>query len=303
MIAALFPGQGAQYPGLLHDVAREIGSTELFDRASEILGLDVLASDDALALERTEIVQRNTFLASVATANALRAGDVRIDVVAGHSIGVFAAAVCAAVVTFADGLRLVDLRGRLMAERFSVGYAMGAIVGFDEPTVETLIAPYGQVYVSGVNERDQVTIVGESANVLDAIERARALGARTAKLLPVTVPSHSPFMAPVRDALAAAIERIELGAPRMPYAANSDGRVKIHPSDIAADLVASVSLPVRWFDATQMLVERGVTSFIEASPGDALTRLIIASHPSVAARSVDRLGIERATEWARSRYG
>jgi malonate decarboxylase epsilon subunit len=301
--ALLFPGQGAQYAGLLAKTASMPGARQLLARASEIVGQDVSITDDEASLQKTDVVQRNTFLASVASADALRANGALFDAVAGHSIGAFAAAHFAGVLEFEDALRLVVLRGGMMRRLFCGGYAMGAIVGFDERTVQNIIAKSEGVSISGVNARDQVTIVGPQADVLAALDTARQSGAVTAKLLAVTVPSHSDLMIPVRDALRDGLSKMRLGRPTLVYAANTDGRAKIDSRDVAADLIESVARPVRWHDAIAMLVERGVRSFVEAAPGDTLTTLINnRSEAGAEAIAVDRAGLDEVSYWLGTRY-
>jgi malonate decarboxylase epsilon subunit len=298
VIAFLLPGQGSQRSGLLEECARSFDADDLFASASRILGFDVMREDDDSALQRSAVVQRNLFLAGVAGARALERAGVRAEAVAGHSIGAFAAATIAGVLSFASALELVDVRGKAMARAFESGYAMGAILGVterDAAAICALPALRDAVYVAVVNARDQIVISGTTDAVGRALAMARERGARDVRLLRVDVPSHTPFMLAVRDELAAAFATVELHRAAIPLAANVDGRALFTGDDVARDLIESVAKTVRWFDATQMLHERGVTCFIETFPGDTLRALAATAFPEDTAISLERTTIASAT--------
>ena len=165
MIALLCPGQGSQRPGSLHAAARLAHGAALLDEASELLEVDVLSEDDEPALLRTDVVQRNTFLASVASARALEDAGLRTAAVAGHSIGAFAAAVAARALEFPDALKLVDLRGRAMGAAFGSGHAMGVVSGLDERAVSAIAQQVPGVFVSAENAPDQITIFVKNLSI------------------------------------------------------------------------------------------------------------------------------------------
>jgi malonate decarboxylase epsilon subunit len=297
VIAFLFPGQGSQRPKLLADSAEAFEAHDLFASASDLLGHNVMDEDDDEALRRTEVVQRNVFLAGIAAARALERNGVAPRAAAGHSIGAFAAATIAGALPFADALELVELRGRSMARTFGPGYSMGAILGASERDVGAIVALpeiTGRAYVAVINARDQIVIAGTEAAVGRALEIALARGSRSVRTLAVAVPSHTPLMLPVRDTLAAAIARVDVRRPRIPIAANVDGRALFEPGEVARDLVESVMHPVRWLDATQMLRERGIDCFIEAFLGDILTGLVESAFPEATALSLARTSLASA---------
>jgi malonate decarboxylase epsilon subunit len=296
LIAVLFPGQGSLQPGALRAAALLPRADELFAQASEILGRDVMLDDDAVAIARTDVAQRNVFLASIASLGALDLAGIRIGAVAGHSIGAYAAAVAAGVLRFGDAVRLVDLRGRTMARLFPSGYAMGVVSGLTERGIAQIIADVGgdAAYISGVNARDQITVAGRAAAIDSVLADAGLKGARIARRLDVSVPSHTPYMLEVRDTLQAALGRLQLRKPLVPYASNCDGRACLDAASVADDLSESVARPVRWADATEMLSERGARTFVEALPGDTLTALAEAAFPNTVAISVARLGVPEA---------
>jgi malonate decarboxylase epsilon subunit len=304
VIAFLFPGQGSQRSHLLADSARAFDAYDLFAEASDIVGFDVMLYDDDVALQRAEVVQRNIFLAGIAGARALERGGVNAAVVAGHSVGAFAAATVAGVLDLAEALRLVEVRAKAMARSFALGYAMGAVLGATERDVSAITALdelRSLVYVAVVNAADQIVVAG-TANAVDrALEIAKERGARDVRVIRVTVPSHTPFMAPVRSALAAAFEGVHLRPSLVPVSANVDGRALVRGDEIANDLVESVARTVRWLDVTQTLLERGVDCFVEAFLGDTLTRLAEETFPETLALSLGRMPVPSALTLA-SKY-
>jgi len=296
VIAWLFPGQGAQRPGMLHELCQLSGGADTLREAERVLGCAV--RDDAATLAATLGAQRALAIAGVASARALRAGGVVANAVAGHSVGAFAAAVAADVLAFADALRLVDARARAMALAFSSGFGMGAIGGFTESAVRALATefatPSEPLYAANVNARDQVALSGARAALERALAAASARGARTARLLDVAVPSHTPLMDDVAQTLARAFAGVPVGNASCWYATNCDGRLVREADVIRRDLIASVARPVRWADATQALAERGVTLFIESLPGSVLADLATVAYPDARAVALANVGLRSA---------
>jgi len=300
VIALLFPGQGAQRPGMLCELTALPGGGETLREAERVLG--GMVRDDAATLATTLGAQRALTIAGTASARALRAGGVVADAVAGHSVGAFAAAVAADALAFADALRIVDARARAMVRAFPSGFTMGAIAGFAESVVQALAAefaaPREPLYATNVNAYDQVAIAGACTAVERALGAATARGARTARLLDVAVPSHTPLMDDVAQTLERAFAGVPVANANCWYAANCDGRLVRDAAAIRRDLIASVAHPVRWADATQGLVERGVTLFIEALPGSVLADLATVAHPQVRAIALTNVGLRSAIAFA-----
>jgi malonate decarboxylase epsilon subunit len=275
--AFLFPGQGAQRPGMLRDLELLPGAAALLDSASTVLGRDLRADDNEALLRSTEVAQRALFIAGVASARALIARGVEPDAVAGHSIGTFGAAVIAGSLAFEDALRLVDLRSRMMAEAFPSGYGMGSISGLDERTVTALTAAASNrrypVYAANVNAPDQIAIAGANEAIATVLATARAQGARSTRRLDVVVPSHTPLMDHVAATMTLALEEVPLSAPSIAYATNAGGSIVRDEAAIRHDLGASVATPVLWANATRALYDDGIRLFVEMQPGDALTNL------------------------------
>ena len=305
MIAFLLPGQGSQRPGLLKDCVDALGARDLFQHASELLGIDVLRNDDARALEDTEVIQRNVFLAGVAAARSLEGRDVFPCIIAGHSIGAFAAAAVAGVFSFDDALEMVTVRGRAMATSVGSGNGMGAVLGLLERDVRAIVGEVqgnDTVDIAGINAIDQVVVSGTLSGVNSVLAIASLRGARNVRLLSVPTASHTVQLIGVRDRLYDAFSSIAIRTPRVPVAGNVDGRALFNARDVVNDLIEGVAKPVRWFDAMQMLYERGTTCFVESFLSDTLTTIAETAFPEVTAVSLGRSGLEATSLLAR-KYG
>ncbi|MFC7448066.1 ACP S-malonyltransferase [Rhodococcus daqingensis] len=307
--ALLFPGQGAQRPGMLQHLPDSAESEDTLAEAADVLHrpvgpADVGAEplDGVRAMTRdTVAIQRALLIAGTAVARTLVGRGYEPDYVAGHSAGAYAAAVVAGVLEFSDALRLISVRARLMSEMFPPvsGFGMLAVVGASERLVTELTEQIRleglAVYPSTVNAPDQITVSGSTAGLDRSTELAVEHGARRTTRLEVPVPAHSPLLASVGVALAHELDALDesgrLHRPKCPWMGNIGGRALRDPRQIADDLARGVALPVRWHDATTALYERGVRLFLEVSPGSALTRLAAAAFPDARAQSFDENGL------------
>jgi len=297
-IAFLFPGQGAQSEGLLHHLPQHAEVTRTIAEASDILGLDIGALDNAQALHSTIAVQPALLIAGVATARALMAEHVLPAAVAGMSVGTFGAAVACGTLSFADALPLVHLRGELMQTAFPSGYGLAAIEGLDEVHVDGLVerirTAEWPVYISNINAPQLIIIAGSEAALAAVIAQARQHGARRAGRLAVSVPSHCPLLQPVADRLAQAMATLLLRPPAMPYVSNRGGRPLYDAEAIREDLANNIAHPVRWYDILEVLRELGATLFLEMAPGHVSTQLVAQLFPGVRALSVMDQGLRYA---------
>ena len=297
-VAFLFPGQGSQRPGMLHDLPDHPAAQAVVAQAAEVLDRDVLNLDTPEALASTVAVQLALLITGTATAQVLIEEGGRADFVAGHSVGAFAAAVAAGALTFPDALRLVDLRARAMQEAYPHGYGMGIVVGLDERTVSRLAAeagtPTAPVHAANANAPLQISVSGADDALEKVLTLARNHGARRTQRLVVPTPSHTPLMAPVAAELKRALADVPLSPPAVPYLSNVGGRALRDPEEIRDDLARSVEHPVRWHDATTLLFELGVRLFVELPPGDVLTRLAADAFPEARCLAVDDGGIDSA---------
>lgn len=273
-----FPGQGAQKPGMLHALAPHPETGRTLAEAARVLQSDPLELDSAQALQSTVAVQLCLLLAGVATARHLAALGARPQLVAGLSIGAWAAAVVADVLEFGDAVRLVALRARLMEEAYPAGYGMTAVSGLAAPQLKALIAQvHGAarpVYLANLNGPRQFVIAGQ----LDAMDAVAALvhavgaGAKTERLA-VSVPSHCELLEGQARQLASAMAEVTLKRPRITWISSSCARALFDGARIGADLAANVARQVQWHDTVRHAWERGARLAVEMPSGSVLTRL------------------------------
>jgi malonate decarboxylase epsilon subunit len=284
-IAFLFPGQGSQTPGMLHQLPDHPATLRTIEEISAELQRDALTLDSPEALQSTVSVQLALLTAGVAAARALEEQGAIPEAVAGLSVGAFAAAVHAQVLTLADGVRLVKQRAELMEQNSPPSYGLTAIIGLTEAQVVTLIQQANTaddpVFLGNVNAPDQIVISGSSNGLQKVSTAALKAGARKAELLNVPVLSHSPLLLPVADALTQALQNLQLHSPRMVYVGNVRARALRTAAEIAWDLANNIAHGVRWYDATTVLQELGCNVLVEMPPGHALTNLAKRSMPQV----------------------
>ncbi|QXH61706.1 malonate decarboxylase subunit epsilon [Pseudomonas azerbaijanorientalis] len=265
----VFPGQGAQQPGMLTRLPRET----LYE-ASDWLGEDVTQLDSAEALRSTRAVQLCLLIAGVAASRQLAMAP---DYVAGLSIGAYPAAVVAGALGFSDALHLVSLRGELMQQAYPQGYGMTAIIGLELALVEDLLAQVhsadAPVYLANINADNQVVIAGSDAAMKAVAELAKGRGAGLAKRLAVSVPSHCPLLEVPAQQLAEAFAKVPLQTPKMGYLSGSRARPLIKPEALRDDLAFNMCRIVDWRGTVQSAYERGVRLQIELPPGAVLTGL------------------------------
>ncbi|WP_433737610.1 malonate decarboxylase subunit epsilon [Pseudomonas putida] len=265
----VFPGQGAQQPGMLERVSREILS-----EASDVLGEDVSRLDSAQALQSTRAVQLCLLIAGVAAARQLTMPS---DYVAGLSIGAYPAAVVAGALGFSDALQLVSLRGELMQQAYPQGFGMTAIIGLDLATVEGLLAQVHSadtpVYLANINADNQVVIAGSDGAMQAVALLAKEQGAGLAKRLAVSVPSHCPLLESPAKTLAEAFASVKLHTPKIGYLSGSRARPIINTEALRDDLAFNMCRVVDWRGTVQSAYERGVRLQIELPPGAVLTGL------------------------------
>lgn len=289
--AFLFPGQGSQTVGMAKELAERYASAaEAMAEADAVLGfpLSTLCYEGpADVLTDTVNAQPALLAASIAALRGLheaRPGFPAPAAVAGHSMGEYSALVAAGSLSFADGLRLVRERGRLMrdADQLSPG-GMAAILGLETPQVETICAAAGQAtggvaQIANDNCPGQVVISGDEAALEHAMAAASAAGARKVVRLAVSIAAHSPLMAPAAKALRQAIDATPIQPPAVPVIGNVTAEPLASVEAIRHELTAQLTAPVRWTESMQYLVSRGVQTTVELGPGDVLTALMKRIH-------------------------
>ncbi|MHB8562997.1 MAG: ACP S-malonyltransferase [Acidiferrobacteraceae bacterium] len=281
-IGFVFPGQGSQSVGMLGQLADEFPEVRAtFDEGSRALGRDLwelAARGPEEALDRTENTQPAMLCADVACWRAWqRLGGPQPVLMAGHSLGEYAALVCAGALGFEDAVHLVAARARFMQEAVPEGAgAMAAILGLpDDAVAEICRASARKEIVAPVNYNapGQIVIAGNTAAVGRAAEAARAAGAKRVVPLAVSVPSHCALMKDASERLAGYLCEVLLQRPQIGVVHNAVVREEPEPNGIRAALVAQLYSPVRWVETIRYMASRGVHRLIECGPGKVLAGL------------------------------
>ncbi len=278
MKAYVFPGQGAQFPGMGKDLYDNSPlAKELFEKANEILGFritDIMFSGTEEDLKQTKVTQPAVFLHSVILAKVL--GDkFQPQMVAGHSLGELSALVANGVLQFEDGLKLVSKRALAMQKACeAVPSTMAAILSLEDEVIEKICATIdGVVVPANYNSPGQLVISGAIPAVEAACAKLTEAGAKRAMILPVGGAFHSPLMEPAREELAAAIEATHFGNPVCPVYQNVNAKAVTDPAEIKKNLVAQLTAPVKWTQIMNQMIADGCTSVVEVGPGKVLQGL------------------------------
>ena len=296
MKAFVFPGQGAQFPGMGKDLYESNAEARaLFDKADDILGFSitkVMFDGTADELKETKVTQPAVFLHSVITAICL--GDkFQPDMVGGHSLGEFSALVAAGALSFEDGLRLVSARAQAMQKACEAQPStMAAIIGLDDAKVEEICSQVSQmgkgvVVPANYNNPGQLVISGNIEAIDEACAQLKAAGAKRALPLKVGGAFHSPLMQPAKDELQAAIEQTAFNEPKCPVYQNVDGNPHTAPAEIKQNLIAQLTSSVRWTQCVQSMIADGATDFTECGPGKALQGMIAKIDREVSAHGLE----------------
>ncbi len=280
-LAFLFPGQGSQHPGMGKQLAAQFQSARsVFEEADEALGfsLSALCFDGADEdLKPTANQQPALLTVSVAALRVLEEQGIRAAVVAGHSLGEYAALVAAGSLGFVDAVRLVRKRGQYMQEAVPAGVgAMAALLKLPEDKLEGILAEAAQgavVTAANFNSPDQVVIAGHRMAVERAMELAKAAGAKRAILLPVSAPFHCPLMKPAQERLKIDLDSTTFRDLSIPLVNNWQAAEICFGTAAREGLYQQVPNPVRWVQSVRLLASQGVTRFVEVGAGQVLIGL------------------------------
>ncbi|HXH21267.1 MAG TPA: ACP S-malonyltransferase [Dehalococcoidia bacterium] len=280
-VAWLFPGQGAQEVGMGRDLWESSpAGREVLKAADRVLGFSltqVCFDGPEEKLRDTRITQPAIMAVSLAAlAAALEAGAItaRPAFVAGHSLGEYSALVAAGALSLEEGLRLIEVRARLMAEAGEANPGtLAAIMGMREEDVEAVCREAG-ADVCNLNLPDQTVVGGTREAVQRALALAKERGARRALELNVSGAFHSRLMRPAVEGLEEAVRRAEIGPPAVPVMSNVAAVPLRTADDVRAELPRQIISPVRWHQSVVNMSAAGVTAFVEFGPGKVLTGLV-----------------------------
>lgn len=276
--AFVFPGQGSQFVGMAKDILDEHSAANKYlQQAEDILGFDLanlMFNGPEDKLLQTSVTQPAIFVHSVLA--ALTYKDFKPDAVAGHSLGEFSALVAAGVLSFEDGLRLVQARANAMQKACDEQESgMAAIIGLDDEKVEEICSEIDNLVVpANYNTTGQVVISGTMDGIEKAIVSFQEAGARMAIKLKVNGAFHSPLMKSAEDELAAKINETNFHAPICPIYQNVVATAVKDVEEIKTNLIKQLTAPVRWTQTIKQMKTDGFESFEELGPGKVLSGLI-----------------------------
>ena len=279
MKSYIFPGQGAQFPGMGKDLFENSKiAYELFNNANEILGFkisDIMFKGSSEDLRQTKVTQPAIFLHSVILASS-KVENIFPSMVAGHSLGEFSALVVNKSISFEDGLKLVSVRANAMQRACENNPGtMAAVLGLDDIIVEKVCEKIdGIVVAANYNCPGQLVISGEVSAINTACENLKEAGARRALVLPVGGAFHSPLMEQAKKELEDAIKKTVFSTPICPIYQNVNGLPFSSESDIKSNLISQLTSPVKWTHSVNQMIEDGAKEFIEIGPGKVLQGLV-----------------------------
>jgi [acyl-carrier-protein] S-malonyltransferase len=297
-LAFVFPGQGSQKIGMLAGLAEQNPIIEkTFNEASEVLGYDMWQLIQQGAQEDINLTQRTQPILLTCSVAVWRLWNEKQGAspsqMAGHSLGEWSALVCSNVIDFADGLKIVEARGKFMQQAVPVGQgAMAAIIGLDDQAILeacTEANDLGVVDAVNFNAPGQVVIAGSNEAVERAMEICKDAGAKRALPLPVSAPFHTSLMKPAADNLADMVNAVTFRSPEVPIMHNVHAQNEQDPQAIKALMLEQIYSPVKWVDCVKQLKQSGVSTLVECGPGKVLSGL---------AKRIDRELTAVATESA-----
>ena len=304
--AYVFPGQGSQSVGMMSDWGSHQAVVQsVYAEASETLGYDLwkkVAEGPDTELNQTEITQPAMLCAGVASWRIASEIDglPEASVMAGHSLGEYTALVCSRSISLGDAVALVAKRGSLMQTAVAAGEgSMAAIIGLDDASVIQACSNVetGVVEAVNFNAPGQVVIAGNKQAVEKAMENAKALGAKRALPLPVSVPSHCSLMQGAAEQQADALNQIKIKMPAIPVLHNQNAAIAESPDEIRGLLKKQLYQPVKWVETVQHINALDIHDLIECGPGKVLSGLTRRIDKSMQGHAVyDFASLEKTVE-------
>lgn len=292
--AFVFPGQGAQYPGMGKSFYDNSSfAKKIIEQANDILEFrisDVMFHGNEEDLKQTNITQPAIFIHSIIAFKSIDTA--KPDMVAGHSLGEFSALVANGTLSFESGLELVSIRANAMQKACEqIPSTMAAVLGMADDKVEEICkqvqnATNEIVVPANYNCPGQLVISGSINGVQRACEQLKAAGAKRALILPVGGAFHSPLMEPAKNELQKAIQKANFHTPSCPVYQNVAAKGVVDKDEIKKNLIAQLTSAVRWSQCVQAMVADGASTFTEAGPGKVLQGLILKINKEVTTESV-----------------
>ena len=296
-IAFLFPGQGAQKVGMGAALVHEFeAARRVFEEADGALGFALSGlcfEGPEEELRLTANTQPATLATSIAAFRALQTEcGLAGELAAGHSLGEYSALVAAGAIAFADAIRAVRERGRLMQEACPPGEgAMAAILGLDKAAIDALCAEVTTgtelAVPANLNAPGQVVISGHAAAVRRALELAKSRGGGASMELKVSAPFHCPLMRPARDGMVPVLEQLIVNPLRFGVIANATAEVNRNPEHVKTLLLDQITSPVRWEESMAILASAGITETIEFGEGRVLAGLMRRINRNIKVRAAE----------------
>jgi len=294
-IAFIFPGQASQYPGMGKELAENFPEARtVFDEADKALGFSISQmcfTGSEEDLKHTANTQPAILTCSVAVQRVLAGKGVTPDFVAGHSLGEYSALVAAGALKFSDAVKLVRKRGTYMQEAVPAGQgAMAAIMGLSPAVVTDACKRAAEAEVcspANLNSPEQTVISGHAGAVKRAVEIASQQGAKRAVILAVSAPFHCAMMMPAQERLENDLRKTEFSNLQVPLVTNVDADTITTGEEAREALIRQVTMPVRWLDSMRLLIDEGVSTFVEVGPGRVLVGLLRQIERSVSALNVE----------------
>jgi [acyl-carrier-protein] S-malonyltransferase len=295
-ISFVFPGQGSQSVGMAKDFYDGIDEVKkLYDTASSALGYDVAAlsfNGPTEELNKTFRTQPCLLAASVAAFTVLGLKNIIPDAVAGHSLGEYSALVAAGSLSFADAVKMTEMRGNIMQAAVPEGKGMmAAIMGLDRAVVDTLCKGVtdGYVGVANYNCPGQIVVSGEKIAVEKLSVLAKEAGAKRALPLAVSVPSHCALMEEAGKQFEAVLNEFEIRNAVIPFVNNVDAKFIFDAGEIRQSLIRQLSQSVLWEDCIKTVSAKGIKTFIEVGPGKVLSGLVKRIEPDARMFNVENI--------------